>query len=240
MPRGFENEFDEDKILEIIHQFKKDMKVKGKVKPRQVFEYVAENYDLGKYPFLPKKPSYDYWRKWDYQGKKLIEKVNSINTEPVLKNDETEDSGELIDTEDAVHKLYTGNKKDKQKLINSLRINEVKAKKYFKRMHKLEKQLEEEKEQKNKYKQQADALQTILFQIMEHSASQGFPVDNLINTGKTRTQPVQMILEQIFADNPLDGYQFDQYQNEKAAERNNQNVVKLKNKQSASDQFGYL
>ena len=243
MSRKFENNFNEENILNLIYDYKKDMKIIGKVKPRQVYEYVAENYELKKYPFLNKKPSYDYWRKWEYQGKKLIEKVNSINTEPVITNGDFEDVGEFVNTEEAVYKLFSGNGKDKQKLINILRINEVKAKKYFKRVRRLETQLEEELKLKNDYKQQVDSLQTILFQMMEHSATKGFPVDNFINTGKTKSESVKMVLEKVFSDNPISAYEFEQFQKQKKNKKNADNNIvplKLKNKLSAADDLGLI
>lgn len=232
--------YEEQLILNIIYNCMDELKIKGKVKYSQVYKYALKKYNEGVYPFLNDPLSEDYWRKANRQGKDLIDKVNQIDEVYITSSVNEENAETIIQTEDAINKLFNGNEKDKKKLIDHLRINEVKAKKFYKQIAKLQTELNEEKEQKEMWKDKAENLQTILFQIMEYSASKNFPIENLINTGKTRTDGTTNILEMLFSDDPTIGFEFKDFQNKsKEKKQADEKIIPIKKKSSsAADDFG--
>lgn len=231
--------YDEQLILNIIYQCIKDLKIIGKIKYSQVHKYAFKQYSAGEYEFLKSPLSEDYWRKNSRQGKELIDRVNQIN-EVTLNNKSASGTSEtIIHTEDAVNKLFTGQAKDKKRLIDHLRINEVKAKKLYKQTKQLQTALENERKQKEGWKNKAENLQILLFQILEYSASKEFPIENLINTGKTRTASVTNILEHIFDDDPAFAFDFQQLQQKTdSVIETDKNVLSIKQNLSAADDFG--
>lgn len=232
------DEYEEQLILNIIYECKSELKINGKISYSQVRDFALNKYKEKHYPFLSKPLSDDYWRKIGKQGRTLIDKVN----EPELKDiEETiEDEDNVIKTEEVINKLFNGNSKDKEKLINLLRINEVKAKAYSQKSERLAEELEKEKAQKDEYKKKADELQILIFQLMEYSASKDFPIENLMNTGKTRTKPVTNILELAFSNHPEIAYDFEEYLSHKK-DKQLQNVVSINSKQrTAADDFDSL
>lgn len=232
--------YEEQLILNIIYNCIDDLKIKGKVKYSQVYKYALKKYNDGEYSFLKNSLSEDYWRKTNRQGKELIDKVNQIDEVYIATNANEENGETIIQTEDAINKLFNGNEKDKKKLIDHLRINEVKAKKFYKQTVKLQTELEKEKEQKEIWKNKAENLQTVLFQIMEYSASKDFPIENLINTGKSRKNGATNVLEQIFSDDPTLGFEFKDFQNKsKEKKQADEKIIPIKKKSSsATDDFG--
>lgn len=230
--------YDEDLILGIIYDCKSKWKIKGKIPYSKVTEYTKRN--LTKYPFIKGTLSEDYWRKIGRQGRELVDRVNDVETMPLVgdSNSVIDESETFTNTADTVNKLFTGSEKNKKLLIDSLRINEVKARNFYKKNKRLYQDLNIEREKMQVWKKKANRLQTILFQIMEYSASKNFPIENLINTGATRTSPVNKILDTVFSDDPTIGFDFEQYYEDKV--KTKENVVSMKKKRSAADDFGLL
>jgi|SRR5690606_215264 len=231
--------FNDQLILDIIYECKKELSIKGKIKYSQVYQYALENFNNEKYPFLKKKLSEDYWRKNGRQGKELIDKVNAVE-EVLLKKDNDEESALVVNTEDAVNKLFTGGNKEQKQLIDKLRNNEVNAKKFYKKALKLEEELRNEREQKILWKEKAGRLQIIIFQLLEYSGSKNFPIENIINTGKTRNEPVNKILQSVFSDEPTIGYDFTQYINNNNSNQSSKVVPIKKVERTAADDFDLL
>ncbi|OXM83684.1 hypothetical protein [Paenibacillus rigui] len=212
--------FDEQLILRIIDDCKRGLKLKGKIKYMDVYRFASDGFNNGKYPYLKRKLSDDYWRKPNRQGKQLVDKVNAFTEEHLPAIGTSESNEILINTEDAVNRLFSGSAKDKNQLINTLRINEMKAKQFFSRLSRIEKELQNEREQKLYWKNRFERIQTIIFQLMEYSASKDFPIENIMNTGRTRTKPVTNILESVFSNDPTISYEFESYIVSKSTERN--------------------
>ncbi|PHF35219.1 hypothetical protein COF72_26465 [Bacillus pseudomycoides] len=237
--------YDDQVILDLIYSCIEEKKIIGQVKYQIVHPYCLGLYEEKKIDF---KLSEDYWRKPGRQGTELLNKVNKIVIDQV-EVDEHDDVN-VVDTEDAINKLYNGKKENKKKLLDTLKLNEVKLKKYITECKRLEKKvdiLEEEltlkKQVAQEWKNKAEELQRQLFLIMEYSASENFPIVNILNTGKTRTEAVTKQLESLFGDNPTIGYEYEQYMIEKREQKEEkESVVSISNRKriSAADDFGLL
>jgi len=73
---------------------------------------------------------------------------------------------------------------------------------------------------------------------MEYSKKKDFLVENLFNTGKTRTKPVDLILSSMFGDDPSIGFEFEQYMDQKESQSDNVVQLKVKAEKSALDDYG--
>lgn len=237
--------YDDQAILDLIYSCIEEKKIIGQVKYQIVHPYCLELYEEKKIDF---KLSEDYWRKTGRQGTELLKRVNKIVIDQV-EVDEHDDVN-VVNTEDAINKLYNGKKENKKKLLDTLKLNEVKLKKYInecKRLENkvdmLEKDLILKKQDAQEWKNKAEELQRQLFLIMEYSASENFPIVNILNTGKTRTEAVTKQLESLFGDNPTIGYEYEQYMIEKCEKREEkESVVSINDRirKSAADDFGLL
>lgn len=231
-------QYDQEIIENIVKMCKEENKIIGVLKYSVVYKYALELYEDGKIDY---KLSEDFWRKPNRQGTLAIAKFNEI-IENTVQVDESE-TERTVSTLDAVNKLFTGREKDKKELINKLTLNEVKASQYIKKnkhlknkVQQLESKVNDMKEQRDFQKARADELQLVLFKFMEYSKSKGFPVENIFNTGKTRTEPVEKILGNLFVDNPTVAYDFDRY----LIEKGKSNVISIdsKAKKTAIDDYG--
>ncbi len=228
--------YDENEIENIVLKCREEWNIKGLVKYSDVYNYGLELYKRREITY---KLSEDFWRKPNRQGTIILSRVNEVISDTV-KVDETETEF-IINTHDAIDKLFSGKEKNKQELINKLTINEVKAKQYMTanvqlrgNITKLEKEIQFLKEKSDTYKNKSETLQLLLFKVMEYSKKRGFPVENLFNTGKTRTEPVDLIMDSLFSDNPDVGYEFNNY----IGNKDGKNVVPIKEGNSALDDYG--
>ncbi|BCC18524.1 TPA: hypothetical protein ACLE2C_003579 [Bacillus paranthracis] len=237
--------YDEQVILDLIYSCIEEKKIIGQVKYQIVHPYCLGLYEEKKINF---KLSEDYWRKPGRQGTELLTKVNRVVIDQVEVD--KHDIVNVVNTEDAINKLYDGKRENKKKLLDTLKLNEVKLKKYINECKRLEnkvdmlgKDLILKKQDAQEWKNKAEELQRQLFLIMEYSASENFPIVNILNTGRTRTEAVTKQLESLFGDNPTIGYEYEQYMIEKREWKEPQkSVVSIPNRKgkSAADDFGFL
>ncbi|MBT2605580.1 hypothetical protein J7E55_21600 [Bacillus sp. ISL-53] len=232
--------YNQEEIENIVIACRDENKINGLLKYSVVYKYALQLYEEGK---IKDKLSEDFWRKPNKPGTLAIKKVNEI-LEDVVKVDEGE-TEKLISTRDAVNKLFTGKDKDKKELINKITINEVNAKKFIKKNKKLndkiislELEIQRLTEQRDAWKQKNHEMQTVLFKFMEYSKKKGFPVENIFNTGQTRTKPVDIILSSMFGENPTIGFDFEKYIEEKEIGKVVAFKPKEKEKESAIDEYG--
>lgn len=237
--------YEEQVILDLIYSCISEKKIVGKVEYQVVYPYCLELYEDKKINF---KLSEDYWRKPGRQGTELLKKVNKVAIDDI-KVDE-DDIVSIVDTEDAINKLYDGKESNRKKLLDTLKLNEVKLRRYIKeckrlnkKLNTLEDELTTKKQDVQEWKNKAEELQRQLFLIMEYSESKNFPIVNILNTGRTRTEAVDMQLKSLFGDNPTIGYEYEQYIQKKSQNKEQQNnIIQISDKKekSAADDFGLL
>lgn len=232
--------YNQDEIENIVKLCKKELGIIGLIKYSVIYKFALELFNDGKISY---QLSEDFWRKPNRQGTLALQAINEI-IEDTVHAGESEVT-KTISTFDAVNKLYTGKVKDKKELINKLTLNEVKAKQYIRKNSQLEskvKKLQNEvldlKEQREQLKAKVDELQNVLFKFMEYSKMKDFPVENIFNTGKTRTKPVDLILKSMFGDDPSIGFDFERYIKQKEAQTDNMVQLKVKPEKSALDDYG--
>ncbi|WP_144528930.1 hypothetical protein [Peribacillus simplex] len=230
-------------IKNIILKCAEDESIIGEITWPVVLKYSNKMFLEGKLPKeIDKSLKEDYWRRDWRQGYKILKEVNEIRKGSIKKGSKEN----LVNTEKEVEKLYTGKETDKFRLIQKLQMNEIIAKKLQDETIGLRNKIDKLEEEKSKIKEKRDELhnkynkmQTLLFQFMDYSQKKGFPVENIFNTGKTRSTPVDAILASVFSDNPTLGYEFKNY----STKKKQSNVVDLKSKneeknRSALDEYG--
>ncbi|WP_430476951.1 hypothetical protein [Bacillus cereus] len=237
--------YEEQVILNLIYSCIKEMKVVGRTKWQVVYPYCLKLYEDKKIDF---KLSEDFWRKPDRQGTLLLKKINAVVEEEVEVDER--DIVSVVNTEDAINKLYDGKESNKKKLVDMLRLNEVKLKKYIEecrrlnnKVNKLKEDLETKKNEAQEWKDKFEELQRTMFLLMEYSESKNFPIVNILNTGKAKTEAVAKQLESLFLENPIVGYEYDQYiKNKKLKQEQQDNIIKISKSKgkSAADDFGLL
>lgn len=230
-------------IKNIIFKCAEDEAIIGEITWPVVLRYSSKLFQEGKLPKeIDKQLKEDYWRRDWRQGYKILKEVNEIREATIKKG--TKES--LVDTDKEVEKLYTGKEVDKHRLIQKLQMNEKIAMKLQDESIKLQNKIDKLEKEKlkiqnthNDLQEKYNKMQNLLFQFMEYSNKKGFPVENIFNTGKTRSTPVDVILGSIFSDYPTLGYDFKQY----STKKRKSNVVGLKRKsaekpKSALDEYG--
>lgn len=238
--------YDKEFILNIIYDCIQSNHITGIVKNSEVYKHALDLYSEGK---IDIKLSDDYWRKPERQGTQILAEVNYQRINDTSKEIKIT---QVLNTEDVVEEYFEGSAVSKKKLINKLRFNENRAKseimqndKLTNKMGTLIHEVSSLKEQLADNKQKADTLETVLFQFMDYSQSQGNNMTNLMNTGKTRTKPVEKMLESLFSEHPDTAYNFEQYKENKhvyanrTSSNSKDNIVELPTKKAA-DEFELL
>ncbi|MEJ9126363.1 hypothetical protein P4I92_22100 [Bacillus cereus] len=237
--------YEEQVILNLIYSCIKEMKVVGRTKWQVVYPYCLKLYEDKEIDF---KLSEDFWRKPDRQGTLLLKKINAVVEEEVEVDER--DIVSVVNTEDAINKLYDGKESNKKKLVDMLRLNEVKLKKYIEecrrlnnKINKLEGDFEKKRNEAQEWKDKFEELQRTMFLLMEYSESKNFPIVNILNTGKARTEAVDKQLESLFGEKPIVGYEYGQYiKNKKLKQEQQDNIIQISKSKvkSAADDFGLL
>ncbi|MEE3953436.1 hypothetical protein [Peribacillus frigoritolerans] len=191
-------------VQDIIYSYTKDYNVSGKISYMDVYRFSQELYKNEKTPY---NIGEFFWRKGE--GRDAIDKANQIikhsSPKPYIEDEM------IVNTEEAINKYFDGNKADKQKLIRTLKMNEIKLQKLIQKSNNLEKELFEikqevvkAKEQTQNWKNKVGIYEDKMFQWMEMSISKDVPLKNLLSTGKSRNKTVDELLKSILSDNPLE------------------------------------
>lgn len=218
----------------LVYRFTQEQKTTGLIKYMDVYRFAKELFENGEINF---KLSDDFWRKEGRQGRETIDNFNQVYEHSISVGDTSKEE-KLVDTVDCINKFFTGKPKEKEMLINALKINENKAKKYIKetqrlktKVMKLQEELEKEKNKKKHALNQVDKYEQVLFSWLYASSNSNVPLINLITTGKSRHKIVDFMFDNLFSDNPIEGYEkLDQFQrkvNNLGDSRKNENVVKI-------------
>lgn len=229
-------------IKNIILKCAEDEAINGEIRWTDVLKYATKMFNEKKLPKEIDKPlKEDYWRRDWRQGYKILKEVNEIRDASIKQGV----NYSVIETEKEVHSLFTGKDADKARLIQKLKINEIIAKKLIdekdklgQKIVKLEQSKDSYKEQRDEWKDRFNQIQILLFQFMEYSKKNGFPVENIYNTGKTRSTPVDRILASIFGDKATFGFEFEQYLTKKQKSKGIKLVTKKEKQKSALDEYG--
>ncbi|GAB6610329.1 MULTISPECIES: hypothetical protein [Bacillus] len=191
-------------IQDIIYNYSKSQKTSGKISYMDIFRYSQELFVKGEIPYSLGE---FFWRKGE--GRNAVDTANQVIlhsfTDP-FDQDEV-----YVDTEDAINKFFPNNEKNKQKLIQTLKMNEIKLKKYIhitqrlnKELYQTKKQLSDIKKETQSWKETATKYQETMFQWMELSINNDVPLSNLITTGTTRTKETTELLKSALSNDPLE------------------------------------
>jgi hypothetical protein len=233
--------YPKNEIDNIVYRFTQEQKTTGLIRYMDVFRFSTELHENREIEY---KLSEDFWRKEGRQGRQTIDNFNQVYEHTVSIGEQSQEE-KLVDTLDCVNKFYTGKIQDKEKLINALKINENKARKYIQESQrlkaktiKLAEQLEEEKQKKKHALNKIDKYEQVIFSWMYLSSSKNVPLVNLITTGTTRHKVVDFMFNTLFSDNSVEGYerlaQFQKKVTNSLQGNYNNNVVDIHKKESNS------
>ena len=197
MSKGRKNvEYDEKVLKDLIKEYDKKANVRGKIKPIDVFNYSQEKYEEG---VLPYKLTYDFWKRKDRLGKKLIEEYNEIQSEQIHISER--DVIDIVNVQDLIEKTQLSDVKEVEKylipmerqikeLVRDLSEEKIKNVNLGNTINELKK---ESKEKDLKL----EKMQNLIYQMFSYSNS-GIILDNLMNTGESRNERVINALENAF------------------------------------------
>lgn len=220
--------FPQPDIDNIIYRFTQEEKVTGWIKYSEVYRFANKLYENGEIEY---KLSEDYWRRDGRQGKETIDKANKLY-EATITNKKTSETNIYVDTEECVNKFFTGKPSNKKRLIDSLKINEKKAKDSNRLLEKIEVLNQEVSIQKDKNRELealVEQYQKILFSWFNASLKSDVPLINLITTGQSRHPIVDLFFETAFSK-PLEGY--DKFEEYRIQVKNNDDTVVEATKES--------
>lgn len=232
--------YPKEAIDAVIYEFTQENKSTGTLKYMDVFRHSKKMYEHGLCEHLF---SEDFWRKPGRQGREAIDQANKIY-EYSSSNLEETSKIKIVDTVDAVNKLFDGTSKSKEKLIGALIMNENKLKEMVKSSDDLKSKLVFQNELNSELKRDIKALKSrleeyedLFFQWLDASSDARVPLVNLIRTGKTRSKVVDKLFESMFTEDPLQGYdEFERFrEKKKSSNTTNEKVIKLKSKNTLID-----
>ncbi|MBE1556293.1 hypothetical protein [Sporosarcina limicola] len=212
-------EYPKEAIDAVIYDFIQENKSTGTLKYMDVFRHSKKMHELGSCEYLF---SEDFWRKSGRQGREAIDQANKVY-EYSSDNSQKTSRIKIVDTVDAVNKLFDGTSKNKEKLIGALIMNENKLKEIIKSNDDLQLKLEAQNEVTIELKQDINALKSrleeyevLFFQWLDASSDDNVPLVNLVRTGKTRSKVVDKLFETMFTEAPLQGYEeFERFRTKK-------------------------
>jgi hypothetical protein len=223
-------DYDENIIKKIIIDFHQNINTKPVVKPVDILKYATSEFEKGLFPY---ETTYDFWKRKGRIGKELIEEFNLVRkkTYSISKGVSYDivDVADLIekhnDDKDALIKYLVPFERQIRSLIMSLdQINEKNSN--------LEKEIATLKDELKHEKIHSNKLQTLLYQLFTYGPT-NTSLDNLINTGTSRTERVSLAIKEAF-NNPKDFLDnFPSYhENIKAKSKN---VISLRRRDHAND-----
>lgn len=190
-------QIDEQIIKEFIVEFHNSVNTGGMIKPIEVHKYALEQYGQNKFPY---KLSHDFWKREYRLGRQLIDEYNTIKTTSFSLS--KGNSYDLVNVQDLLDK-YASDKKElatyllpmeKQlyRTINDLNTANHKVNELRDENRKLQEKLGQEQKRSTK-------MQHLIYQMFSYSTT-GATLDNLINTGTSRTERVSNALQNVFKE----------------------------------------
>jgi hypothetical protein len=159
--RGRNLTLSEDQVKGIIGLFKNEIKTAGLIKPMEIFKFTEELFNQGRIPSLP---SYEFWKKKDRLGRKLIDQRNRIDTVKLTNSEGKEIT--IPNVTDLVEKKH----KNKEELIealipleNHLRNSINREKNLKEKVEKLETEISDIKLSKKELLCEKEELQNLVF-----------------------------------------------------------------------------
>ncbi|MGY1423407.1 hypothetical protein [Bacillus cereus] len=221
--------YSQELIKDLIYRFTQERKITGLIKYMDIYRFSLELYKRGD---IEIKFSEDFWRKEGRQGRVAIDSTNQVY-EYTLNINHKEDE-KIIDTEQVVEKLYTGNSKNKEVLKRILKVNESKLKMCLERNRKLEMRIKSKEYEVQELKKNITTLnnkleifENIMFMWLDASVDPDVDLINLITTGKSRNAIVDYMFQTIFSGNPHEGYEkFNSFRKGKKKGQETQKVGK--------------
>lgn len=208
-------------VEHIIYRYRKEVKPRGLITINGIVKYSEELYQKKQIDYKLKE---HFWKRG--YGRSVIDNKNKV-IQTVPNDNELTDKEAVVDTVDAVEKLYKGKPSDKKKIISSLRRNEVNLirvrkenETLRKKIKKLETELEKAKQEKTLLSEDVKELQEMFFSWLDASVNNNNPLINTITTGPTRSSVVDEFFVKAF-NNPTDGIKkFQEYRNAKSSKKN--------------------
>lgn len=241
-PKFLLNKTSLKELEDVISSYRENVKPRGTISINSIVKYSKELYQKEQVKYLF---SEHFWK--NGEGRDILERKNQV-IKAIVVDKELTDSTRIIDTRDAVEKLYNGNDSSKKRIINSLIRNE----KNLIRVHKensqlksnleaLHTELENVKKDRDRALNKLKSVETTMFSWLDASVHKDSMLTNIITTGKSRNSIVKKFFESAF-DQPLDGYKkFEEYRtSEKRVEEttiskyDNQKVIEIKDKNKES------
>ena len=199
MQRGpKKKEYDKTVIKELILNFNKDSNHKGIIKYIDIYEYAQKMFTEDKFPY---KTSYDFWKREGRIGWEVVDDYNKVKTKNLVST--ANKQIDIIDVVDVLEKIVS-DEKTKSQLIKYLlplekqiRTFAIQLESKNNKIEELETDMRDLNETKEQLKNQVSSLQEALYKMFLYSNSDN-ELTNLINTGKSKSYPVNKALEEAF------------------------------------------
>lgn len=187
-----------DIIKETISKFSKEENINTLIRPIDMFKYCESEFENGNFPY---KLTYDFWKRKGRTGKILIDEFNEvISNSYEISSSKAYD---IVNVQDVINKY--GSSGDIEKLQTFLVPLEKQIRSLVKEVSDLTQKDTKNQEIINSKdeiikseKEKNEKLQNLLLQLFSYSSS-GIALDNLLNTGSTKTKKVENALKNAFS-----------------------------------------
>jgi hypothetical protein len=216
--------YDKTVIRRLITEFSNERNYKGTIKYKDIFDYAKEMLESSKFPY---ETTYDFWKREGRVGRELVDEYNKIKTKQIVSTDKRQI--DIVDVYDVLNKLVSDEKMKEQlgkyliPLERQVRDFAEQLENKDKKMNVLEEEIKKLKKDKEILKQKINSVQDLNFKLFLYSNSDN-EIVNLINTGKSRSYPVNKAIEEVFTS-PINF--FNELENKKV-KKTATNVVEFK------------
>lgn len=226
-------QYDKTVIKRLITDFSNKRNFKGTIKYKDISDYAKEMFESNMFPY---DTSYDFWKREGRIGRELVDEYNKVKTKQIVSTDKRQI--DIVDVYDVLNKLVS-DEKTKEQLSKYLIPLEKQVRDFAeqlenkdKKMSELEDKIKKLKKDKEILKQKIDSIQDLNFKLFLYSNSDNELV-NLINTGKSRSYPVNKAIEEVFTS-PINF--FNEMDNQKV-KKTAKNVVEFKKTKDKDNTF---
>ncbi|MCM3323297.1 hypothetical protein [Cytobacillus kochii] len=208
-PGARPKEYSEEIIREIIYRYRQQVQPTGRIPNEKVYKFAknlvnSEIHDTNDIlNNLDKKyGSEDFWRKNNKKtgkpnlGKKLVDEANELKNYYI--KDSVNNTTKIPSVEDAVYKLN-----DKEDLIEALKPLEDLCIKLAEKEVKLSEEIDKLKEKLTYHKNKSERQEDAIFKLARYGRTNKGLVNNILNTGSSKSKLVSEALESIFI-NPME------------------------------------
>lgn len=196
-PKDIINSSNINELKELIIEFDENHNLKSKVYAKDIFDFIKMIANKRTISFNP--PSHSWWKS---TGKKYLDEYNKVKTKTIRIS--ASEEVDMLDLLDILEKYGGSNKETLKKMILPAHqiVNRLEEKIFSleEKVQNLNKELNEVKTKNILLQETNEKLQNLVLSLFSISQQNDSGLSNLLNTGKTKSDAVNLSIQKTFGD----------------------------------------